>query len=239
MSKFPNFQKDVEEICNIFDQSRLKYFLDSGSLLGAVRNQRFIPHDKDIDFGIIDHHGDGLSAALSILRKRNFHIVLKRHSMQFVKSGIPISCTFYTSEKDNFISFWGAPKTQGIVGLLLRTCFWFTADHYKEITFSQSIFLGFTFKYFILVLSKYLPNKLLSRLSLAQRKFGPKYVWVIPRDLVKLGNRIKFEGTECSAPKNPENYLRFRYGENWRVQQENWSTSRDDGCLHSSEYFYR
>ena len=55
---------------------------------------------------------------------------------------------------------------------------------------------------------------------IVQRKFGPKYVWVIPRDLVKLGNRIKFEGTECSAPKNPENYLRFRYGENWRCSKK-------------------
>ena len=77
MSKFPNFQKDVEEICNIFDQSRLKYFLDSGSLLGAVRNQRFIPHDKDIDFGIVDHHGDGLSATLINLRSAISTLYLK------------------------------------------------------------------------------------------------------------------------------------------------------------------
>lgn len=41
-------------IVQVLDENDIIYFLDYGTLLGCVRNNSFIPWDKDVDIGVID-----------------------------------------------------------------------------------------------------------------------------------------------------------------------------------------
>lgn len=47
-----NGLKTVEEIEASLESCGVKYFLDFGSLLGMIREQKFMEHDNDIDYGI-------------------------------------------------------------------------------------------------------------------------------------------------------------------------------------------
>jgi len=48
-------------------ENKIEYFIDGGSLLGAVRHKDIIPHDDDIDLGVIDEEFDKLVLLLDEL----------------------------------------------------------------------------------------------------------------------------------------------------------------------------
>ena len=43
----------LSQVIEVLDKNNLLYFIDTGTLLGAVRDKMFIPWDNDIDLAVI------------------------------------------------------------------------------------------------------------------------------------------------------------------------------------------
>ena len=62
---------------SIINQNKSKYFLDAGTLLGAVRDKKFIPWDHDIDLGIIYNNQIEIDKLIKLLKNKYYVRALK------------------------------------------------------------------------------------------------------------------------------------------------------------------
>lgn len=91
---------EIKRICTLHN---IEYFLDGGSMLGAVRHQGFIPWDDDIDVGMkLDHYRKFLAIAERELGE-DFFIDNHEHNQDcaLVFSKIRLKETMYLELKGN------------------------------------------------------------------------------------------------------------------------------------------
>lgn len=71
------------EVDAAFKEINLTYFLILGTLLGAIREQRFIPIDKDMDIGVFyEEYNEKKDKLIQLLENKNFSIYRKFHDKQ-------------------------------------------------------------------------------------------------------------------------------------------------------------
>ena len=60
--------EQLRSVMKILQEIGVQFWIDCGSLLGAYRNGKMMPHDNDTDIGIIDH--EAYETARKVLRER-------------------------------------------------------------------------------------------------------------------------------------------------------------------------
>ena len=91
--------KDVDDLCTRHD---ITYFLDSGTALGAVRHNGFIPWDDDIDIGMLRPDYDRfLTVAKEELPASTYRLLIPgetlHYAAMFTKVAL-VGTKFYTQE---------------------------------------------------------------------------------------------------------------------------------------------
>ena len=68
--------KALMEIKNVLDKHGLKFWLDFGTLLGAVRDKKILPWDVDIDLSLVKNEGEfsSVMAAFEELTGKGFDV---------------------------------------------------------------------------------------------------------------------------------------------------------------------
>ncbi len=69
----------LEKIKNVFKKNNIKYWLEGGTLLGAVRENRLLPWDKDADLVIYYQETDKLNKIVSDLKKEKIKCKLVKY----------------------------------------------------------------------------------------------------------------------------------------------------------------
>jgi hypothetical protein len=110
----------MNKICVASEKFNFKYFLDFGSLLGCLRNNRKIPYDVDIDVGICREELDNFKKAIGFLCENGEKIIGKNNMFVYQLSKINnIHIDFFIYNKINkngkelYISqqFYQTPKS--------------------------------------------------------------------------------------------------------------------------------
>jgi len=101
----------TNKFLKILKPKKIDFFLMSGSLLGAIRQESFAGRPKDVDLGIKEHQISKLLEAVPLLVKHGAtHIITRpKHNAQKLQTtleGVRIDVEFFRKEKFYGIEMW-------------------------------------------------------------------------------------------------------------------------------------
>ncbi len=223
-TKEQNWKRHLEEISSILKKNKVDFFLDTGTLLGAIREQRFIPWDNDIDLGILYNDGINIEKILEDCYTKGYNVNYFHNAIYIFKGkDIHIGITLYKKEGFYFKS-----------ELIKAVCFNKIQYFLLQVKRKKIIkCLGYGINYFIK--NKILKNQFLLQLipfNLLNIKVTEIIKEVsIPQELFSSFIDIEFYGEKYNVPKKNILYLKHRYGENWKTPVENYNYIEDDKSL--------
>ncbi len=217
------------------------YWLDQGSLLGVVRENRFLPWDHDVDLGIWKED--------YIANKRKIHKILQDKGVRITylpyvtkmryyigsKKSIPVNIRLYHREQGYAYSeFWSfLSKDEKLIKRnknYLRKMKKSTNLHKRLIRKPATKYLLFPV---------YLLNKLFFQFLLHLRealKTRRVVFRVDEKYFLNLESRDVY-GLKTMMPEDPEKYIALKYGEKWREPNKGWVWYEDDGGSYAVDHF--
>jgi len=235
--------KNLREIKEILGKIRVEYWLDHGTLLGAVRDGKIIEWDRDIDLGTMYESTKQIVSAFPEFKKRGFSVFLHKYKsiVSIHRFGYDVGISLYRLKGDDM---W----MRSIAGEKLITKTLFLLLHLLSIRVrskSGRIFIPKNLKreklrLFSIATSYYLvsllPRSLRQSLrdlvwSFFKRTGGKILLLSVPkRHIEKLGT-IRFYGMIFNVPSNVERYLECGYGSDWKTPKKKWIFYKDDGRI--------
>jgi len=89
----------LEKVTKVLEDNNIKYFIEGGTILGAVRHKGFIPWDDDIDLGVFDKDFDKLIPLfISNIQDHQYEIKVQRSSEDMIKVFV---AEMWLKHKDN------------------------------------------------------------------------------------------------------------------------------------------
>lgn len=223
-----------DEVCR---KHNIDYWIDGGTLLGAVRHDGFIPWDDDIDVCILDEDFDKMLVALkSELKTKKDYILYNSHrpypvfsdflgdSRVITSGNVPLRIDLLRvkSMKNDSDLIKKDREVQNLLSYFMET-------YHEESEIRGELKEKFydnrgyerRRKFMTWFLKDYVPNlpkddteKLIYNYNFGDMFVKKERVWYNHEQIFPLSS-IKFEGHEFKAPCNISSYLTVLYGENY------------------------
>lgn len=218
-SNYSAWVKELSEAKKIFDQAGIKYWLDMGTILGALRNGELISWDNDIDFSCEITEAPKVFAAIPEFVKRGYKVVVTDSEIYFNTSGhISIGMAFYRITNDKIWIIW----------LEKHSKLSFVTRYFKRV--AERIMYR-DYHHELPKLERWLYQTVPQKWSWSIRKLlldvclwfgGRNYVMVFPRDMVDQLETITLCGMNFNVPSPVEEYVSMIYGQGWKVPDKKW-----------------
>ena len=205
--------KDYRSFVRLLHEHKIPYCMDSGVLLGLMRDGKLFDHEKDIDLQMWAEHEERLRALLPVFREAGYTVTIWLYKdlvyqYRFLKEGeLPVHLMIFRRAGDQA---W-CPAGKAIGPPRPRRLSWRFYGYFvrarkqiRERLVATDV-AAFPWKY--------------------RRLLG---TWWIPGHFFE--NVIYHQQHETYLPHRWEAYLAYRYGE-WRYPKRKWDFWRRDGAL--------
>lgn len=221
--------KALKEITCQLEKFRCKYFLDTGTLLGAVRENRFIPWDNDIDLAVVDSNNsyEVIKSICQYMYKLGYNVTATIDEIDiFDTTGmLDLGVKFYHVDND---FYWaklgkveGSPMCHSIYMSLSRSII------YKKgySSYALKARVSSLFKMMSFVMPKYIVKLFLRKAKVKSNIIS------IPKDLLSDFVGYTFYDYVFKIPLKKEQYLEWRYGKTWKTPNSSYDFTEDDMAI--------
>jgi hypothetical protein len=200
----------------------VSYFIDSGTLIGILRENRVLSHDKDIDLGVWEESIPKMEALVPSIVALGYSAHCNeygglRYSYKFVPTdpgGLILSIGVYRDRGGQAwrMAMFGTdnPHPPGSPAFYLkgaiRTPLRHVAQMYRRFAGTSRVVGRWPWRHVLQV-----------------------GTWIVPSELIR--ETKTHQPTGLPIPKRSEEYLGFRYGD-WRTPVNKWLWYRDDLAVH-------
>ena len=202
----------LEMVIYQLDIWNVSYWLDSGSLLGIIRDGKLIDGDGDIDIGIWDYELDNVENLMCALEGEGYYvrrcyyngIIIKYKLTAKIHSQRVIDVNVFRVNK---LNSWCIQPIECYenMPLLKKKVYAFFVDAFKQK--ADSHYDRFPFKQVLM--------------------FG---CWWVPKNYFESTEVVVIGDVEIIVPSDYEEYLCLRYGD-WNTPNQSWDFVIDDGAL--------
>jgi len=222
------------EIKEILDKHNIPFWLGLGTLLGAIREKKFVEGDSDIDLSTWDSNSQKVLDSLSDFYEKGFDVYADLSGVGLNKGDIHTSVDFV--HRDEYTKFalqsWAFffsknAITRTLFYLILHSplTFKYNCSHTEKIISTKEKFVDTVNK-----ILTYLPFKKLVFKTVYQvfKLAGGVYVRVtIPLDYILPLKTVNFLGKDFLVPNQSESCLAYFYGDDWRIPKKFFNLTPD------------
>lgn len=221
--------KALDCIKEAFEQNSCRYFLDTGTLLGAIRDKQFIPWDNDIDIGVVDCENISICIKniCDYMYRHGYNVTATNHEIDvFDDTGIlNLGVKFYDHEsgeyKTSFGKVCGSPTMHMLYNSLSNIIIYkrgYGAYYIKSI-----------FSSFLRIIGPIIPKCLIDYLDRKSNVINQSLT--IPDVLLNSFSDYIFYNNQYKVPTNYTDYLEYRYGKGWSKPNPNYNYITDDNAI--------
>ncbi|MFT5276147.1 MAG: phosphorylcholine metabolism protein LicD [Saprospiraceae bacterium] len=250
----PKISKPLLFMLKFLEKRKINYWVDSGSLLGIVRDGGLMSWDSDIDLGMWPEDAAQFQEYIEFLRSR-FLVVKERYYLGHlygftIKPAIGVVRTkeihihvFYRTKLDVAWSpqtvrprRWDFDAASDTITPKLTKAYVYFESYSKGRVKGGKLKKSFLklLSWPAMTLARSVKSRMDRYLWAKKRPFSDIYrsgTWLIKSSYFDTLTEMHWLGQRILIPSDVEAYLEDRYGDDWREPNPDWIYYADDGCL--------